>query len=66
MLLRLVEEVRLGLDGGMAARAKQDVDSGAVAQSIVDSRGPAANNNRYRYRSVVGAKLGSESDFVPD
>ena len=64
MLLRLVEEVRLGLEGGMAARAKQDVDSGAVAQSIVDSRGPAANNNRYR--SVVGAKLGSESDFVPD
>ena len=63
MLLRLVEEVRLGLEGGMAARAKQDVDSGAVAQSIVDSRGPAANNNRYR---CVGAKLGSGSNFVPD
>jgi len=28
----------------MAERAKQDVESGAVAQSIVDSRGPTANN----------------------
>ncbi len=39
---RLVEEVRRSLEEGMADRAKQDVDNGAVAQSIVDSRGPAA------------------------
>jgi hypothetical protein len=44
---RLVEEVRRGLEGGMAERAKQDVESGAVAQSIVDSRGPTSNNRLY-------------------
>ncbi len=31
----------------MAERAKQDVESGAVAQSIVDSRGPTSSNRLY-------------------
>ncbi len=36
--------MRKGQEGGMAERARLDVESGAVAQSIVDSRGPTSNN----------------------
>ncbi len=39
--------MKKGLESDMAERAKQDVESGAVAQSIVDSRGPASNNRLY-------------------
>jgi hypothetical protein len=53
-----VEEVRRGLEGGMAERAKQDVESGAVAQSIVDSRGPTSNNRLYQSPHLLSSSVG--------
>jgi hypothetical protein len=47
-MCRLVDDVRQRLEEDMEARAKQDVDSGAVAQSIVDSRGLSTNNRCVR------------------
>ncbi len=40
----------------MAERAKQDVESGAVAQSIVDSRGPTSNN-RFFFKIFLGGNF---------
>ncbi len=50
--------MRRGLEGGMAERAKQDVESGAVAQSIVDSRGPASNNRLYQSHYIDFIRVG--------